>query len=90
METTTYEVDSIFIDKYDFQHNSLFFRGDSCIERLTETSEKHYFLFDIQDYILILNDLKNPISYLTISKLTKDSLILYSDNKVLRYKKNEE
>lgn len=84
--------DSIVIPEDYNSENSLYFWGDSCIEILEnmDTVSNRLFRFDINSYILSLEETDFPINYLKIAKLTEDSLILQLSSRVYKYKKAEQ
>lgn len=83
--------DSIVIPEDYHSKNTLYFWGDSCHEVLEDidTVSDRLFRFDINSYILSLDEKDYPINYLKIAKLTEDSLILQLNSRVYKYKKIE-
>lgn len=71
------------------QNASLYFWGDSCLEHIRDIEKERYFKFDINNFIIALEEEGQPTSYLKIAKLTDDSLILHIDARILRYAKKD-
>lgn len=71
------------------QNASLYFWGDSCLEHIRDIEKERYFKFNINNFIIGLEEGGHPTSYLKIAKLTNDSLILLTDVRVLRYARKD-
>ncbi len=71
------------------QNASLYFWGDSCVEHIKDIARERYFKFNINSFIIGLEEEGHPTSYLKIAKLTEDSLVLHIDARILRYARND-
>lgn len=69
---------------------TLYFWGDSCIEQIKDISEEKKFKVKINNFIIGLEEEGVPINYLKIAKLTSDSLILHTNEKILKYSKEKD